>query len=78
MAQRVRVSKPIFWTGRQWAVTGHGIEARDGTYTIAKNRVWEESDGYGWVDHMSEKEWVDMADFKEALEIARQHWPSRR
>ena len=54
MAQRV--SKPIFWTGRQWAVTGHGIEARDGTYTIAKNRVWEESDGYGWVDHMSEKE----------------------
>ncbi|WP_051334783.1 hypothetical protein [Bradyrhizobium sp. Ai1a-2] len=68
---RVRVRgqrlSPIIWQGRQWAVTKHGIECRDGTYAIAKSRLWE-----GWERHMAEKEWVDQADLAEALRIARQ------
>jgi len=56
-------------------VTSYGIEARDSTYVIAKQRVWEENEGYGWVDHLQEKEWVDLPDFVEALRLARQRWP---
>jgi hypothetical protein len=69
-----RLKKPIYWSGHQWAVTAFGIEARDGKYPIAKNRLWEEEDVYGWVRHMEEKGWVDMPDFVEALRIARQRF----
>jgi hypothetical protein len=71
------LSKPVYWTGRQWAVTKHGIEARDGKYAIAGNRVWEEEDDYGWIRHMDEKGWVDMDDFAETLRIARKRWPRK-
>jgi hypothetical protein len=66
-----KLTKPIYWQGRQWAVTGYGIEYRDGNYPIEDSRIWEEEDGYGWVRHMAEKEWVDLPDFAEALRIAR-------
>lgn len=61
------LSEPIMWTGRQWAVTKYGIEARDGTYVIERDRV-EEDD---WIEHMSEKNWIDLGDFAEALRLAR-------
>ena len=66
-----KLSKPIYWQGRQWAVTAYGVECRDGTYWIEADRIWEEEDRYGWVRHMGEKEWVDLPDFAEALRIAR-------
>lgn len=66
------LSEPIYWTGRQWAVTGHGVEARDGTYSIARDRLWQHNEGYETVAHMSEKDWVDLPDFVEALRLARQ------
>jgi hypothetical protein len=56
----------ILWLGLDWAVTVYGIEARDCTYTIAASRL-----GENWILHMSEKEWVDLVDFAEALRIAR-------
>ena len=31
----------VWWQGRQWAVTEHGIECRDGTYYIAAKRLGE-------------------------------------
>jgi hypothetical protein len=62
----------IIWQGEQWAVTAYGIEARDGTYTITKHRLWEDEGHHGWVEHMSGKGWVDLIDFAEALRIARQ------
>jgi len=65
------LSQPIYWKGKQWAVTDFGIEALDGKYVIQKPRLWEDMDKWGWEKQMSEKEWVDMADFKEALSIAR-------
>lgn len=70
-----RLSEPIHWTGRQWAVTGHGIEARDGSYVIEGTRVWEDEADFGWVRHLDEKDWVDLPDFVEALRIARKRWP---
>jgi hypothetical protein len=57
----------IIWKGRQWAVTKFGIEARDGRYAIDKRRLSED-----WLRHMSEKEWVDLLEFAEALRVARQ------
>src|SRR5260370_36187098 len=56
----------VLWLGHQWAVTSFGIEARDGTYTIAKDRLWENEDLHGWVRHMAGKCWVDVQDFSEA------------
>lgn len=69
------LATPVIWQGRQWAVTGFGIEARDGKYPIEGKRVWEENHGHGWIEHMAEKSWVDLDDFAEALRIARGRWP---
>ena len=68
------LAKPVHWTGKQWAVTAFGIEARDGQYPIPKGRVWEENRGHGWIEHLAEKAWVDIEDFTEALRIARSLW----
>lgn len=57
---------PILWRGNQWAVTSYGIEALDGRYAITRHRL---DDPY-WEAHMADKEWVDIADFAEALRIA--------
>jgi hypothetical protein len=65
------LSPPIYWQGRQWAVTAYGLECRDGTYVIERNRLWENEERYGWVRHMAGKTWADIADFAEALRIAR-------
>lgn len=62
---------PIHWRGAQWAVTGLGVEALDGSYPIEVARLWEDEDSYGWVRHMADKNWVDLAEFAEALRIAR-------
>src|SRR5690242_12041582 len=61
----------VLWLGSQWAVTFYGIEARDGTYGIAKRRLWENEGPYGWLLHMAEKDWPDLDDFAEALRLAR-------
>ena len=71
------LAEPVYWTGRQWTVTGHGIEARDGKYNIAGSRAWEEASGHGWIEHMAEKDWVDIQDFAEALRLARGRWPKK-
>ncbi len=65
------LSQPVHWIGRQWAVTSYGVEKRDGTYVIERNRLWEERHGHGWAQHMAEKEWCDLPDFRTALMVAR-------
>jgi len=39
-----RLHMPIYWMADQWAVTSYGIEATDGTYTIARRdfKTWED------------------------------------
>jgi hypothetical protein len=75
-----RLSKPLLWQGRQWSVTGYGVEARDGTYPIPKKQLWERNGSHGWEEHMAEKNWVDMRDFLAALSWARKYFtpPARR
>lgn len=57
---------PILWSGRQWAVTEHGIERLNGNYFIDKSRLGDDlglSDYGGWCEHMGMKSWVDTDDF---------------
>ena len=60
----------IWWRGRQWAVTSDGIEALDGCYYIAANRLLEDCPIYGWPPHMADKNWVDVPDFITAWLVA--------
>jgi hypothetical protein len=73
-----QLSWPIFWQGRQWAVTSYGVERRDGTYCVKKDRLWENDEVHSWVHHMAEKNWVDLPDFAEALRVARRHFAEPR
>lgn len=64
----------IWWQGRQWAVTEHGVEKRDGTYHFEAARLNETRPGnphiLDWPAHMVEKEWLDFDDFLTAFLIA--------
>lgn len=65
------------WRGRQWSVTDHGVEARDGTYFICRSRLYEgiRDPHSGWEFHMAEKSWVDTEDFSTAMRIGRSLYP---
>lgn len=63
--------RDILWLGRQWAVTGYGIQAVDqklgGKFDVEASRLEEE----GLIEPMSSQSWFDADDFREALEVAR-------
>ena len=63
--------RDIYWLGRQWAVTGHGIQAVNKKlnmrFDVAASRIWEEDTD----QPMRELDWFDAEDFAEALRVAR-------
>jgi hypothetical protein len=61
---------PVFWRGKQWAVTEAGIEALDGKYFIDKERMLEGIEDHSWPMHMTEKTWIDADDFATAWMVA--------
>ena len=67
--------RDIFWVGRQWAVTGAGIQAVDqrlrGVFDIAIARLWDDD----LVCSRRAKPGVNAADFDKALTVARQRFP---
>jgi hypothetical protein len=67
--------RDIHWIGRQWAVTGHGMQLIDqklqGFFDIEINRLWDES----LVETMHAKEWLNVADFDKGLAVARVRFP---
>ena len=69
--------RDIYWVGRQWAVTGHGLQACDqkqkGKFDIEAARLWDD----GLVETMHAKEWLNAADFDKGLEIARKRYPGQ-
>lgn len=56
-----------------WVITSYGLECLCNFYPIEAARLWEGEGYYGWERHMSEKRWVDLPNFLEALEAAREH-----
>ncbi|MBR1127832.1 hypothetical protein [Bradyrhizobium iriomotense] len=67
--------RDIFWVGRQWAVTGAGIQAVDqrlrGVLDIEIARLWDED----LVQSRRAKPGVNAADFDKALTVARERFP---
>ncbi|MFB9266531.1 hypothetical protein ACFFWD_25810 [Bradyrhizobium erythrophlei] len=63
--------RDIHWLGRQWAVTGHGLQLINqkqmGYYDIEIARLWEA----GLIHSMQTKAWINREDFDKALEVAR-------
>jgi hypothetical protein len=63
--------RDIHWIGRQWAVTGFGMQLIDqklkGFFDIEAARLWED----GLIEAMHAKEWLNRADFDKGLTIAR-------
>ena len=67
--------RDIFWVGRQWAVTGAGIQAVDqrlrGVLDIEIARLWDDD----LVQSRRAKPGVNAADFDNALSLARERFP---
>jgi hypothetical protein len=67
--------RDIYWVGRQWAVTGYGIQACDqkqkGQFDIEASRIWEE----GVQEAMRALKWLNVEDFDKAIAVARKHYP---
>ena len=67
--------RDVYWVGRQWAVTGHGIQACDqrqkSQFDIEASRLWEA----GVLEGMRALAWLNIEDFEKALFVARQHYP---
>lgn len=67
--------RDIHWIGRQWAVTGYGMQLIDqklkGFFDIEAVNLWEG----GLIEAMQAKEWLNKADFDKGLEIARKRYP---
>lgn len=63
--------RDIFWLGRQWCVTGFGIQLVDKKkkmrFDIPVSRIWDD----GLVSRFRHEDWFDADDFEEALALAR-------
>lgn len=69
--------RDIFWIGRQWAVTGHGMQLIDqrleGAFDIEVARLWDDD----LVESLRAKAWLKAEDFDKGLSIARTRHPQR-
>jgi hypothetical protein len=67
--------RDVFWVGRQWAVTGHGMQAVDqkqkSKFDIEIARLWDDD----LAEDLSSERWFNLADFNEGLAIARARYP---
>ncbi|OCK56917.1 hypothetical protein [Bradyrhizobium sp. LMTR 3] len=63
--------RDILWIGKQWAVTGHGMQLIDqrlmGAFDIEVARLWDDD----LIERMHAKEWLNAADFDKGLAVAR-------
>jgi hypothetical protein len=67
--------RDIFWIGRQWAVTGHGMQLIDqrleGAFDIEVIRLWDDN----LIESLRAKAWLKADDFDKALAVARTRHP---
>ena len=67
--------RDIYWVGRQWAVTGYGMQAVDqrlkGRFDIEAIRLWED----GLPESLDAGGWLNAEDFAKALSVARARYP---
>jgi len=67
--------RDIFWVGRQWAVTGFGVQAVDqrlkGAFDIEIARLWDDD----LPQRMRTLAWLRADDFENALKVAWSRFP---
>jgi hypothetical protein len=67
--------RDIYWVGKQWAVTGFGVQACDqkqkSKFDIESSRLWED----GVLDSVRTLKWLNFEDFDRALDVARKYYP---
>jgi hypothetical protein len=67
--------RDIYWVGRQWAVTGLGMQAIDqklqGKFDIAVSRLWEDD----LPESLRTEKWFNPEDFSKGLVLARSRYP---
>jgi hypothetical protein len=67
--------RDIYWVGRQWAVTGSGIQACDqkqkSKFDIEAARLWED----GVLENIRALKWLNSEDFEKAVSVARKYYP---
>jgi hypothetical protein len=67
--------RDIYWVGRQWAVTGYGVQAcnqkQKSKFDIEASRLWED----GALESLRAEAWLNQEDFDKALEVAREYFP---
>jgi hypothetical protein len=72
---KMALHRDVYWVGRQWAVTGSGIQACDqrqkSQFDIEASRLWED----GVLEGMRALAWLNIEDFEKALSVARQRYP---
>ncbi|MCA1457972.1 hypothetical protein I6F35_33095 [Bradyrhizobium sp. BRP22] len=64
--------RDIYWIGRQWAVTGFGMQLIDqrhgGKFDVAIARLWDTR----LADDLTAQKWFNPVDFAKGLSVARQ------
>ncbi len=67
--------RDIYWVGKQWAVTGYGIQAcnqkQRSQFDIEGSKLWDE----GVQDAVRAEQWVNADDFDKAVAVARKYFP---
>jgi hypothetical protein len=67
--------RDIYWVGKQWAVTGFGVQACDqkqkSKFDIEASRLWQD----GVLDSVRTLKWLNAEDFNRALDVARKYYP---
>ena len=63
--------RDVFWLGRQWAVTGYGVQAVSQShqmrFDVSADQIWNDD-----LDApMRGEPWFDADDFAQALDVAR-------
>ncbi len=70
--------RDIYWVGRQWTVTGFGLQAVDqkqkAKFDIEASRLWED----GLLESLRAEKWLNLDDFEKALAVARKRFPEPR
>jgi hypothetical protein len=67
--------RDIYWVGKQWAVTGHGIQAcnqkQKSQFDIEGARLWDD----GVQEAVRAEKWINLDDFEKAVDMARKYFP---
>jgi hypothetical protein len=66
------LTEPVHWEGRQWAVTGYGIEALDGMYHVPYSEIGDADErAMPWLEALCRRYGTNRDDLAAALKVAR-------